>query len=430
MPTVAAPSSTDRIASTIAVMGAMVLAVFLVAPRASPGVLCVLIGAIALAGGWTGGGTAFRKWSLPVVFLLAFAGWSLASAGWSGDRPESLNKALLVAAYVAAVGWAGWAVKDARPEMLRQAGRAALYAFAAAVVYLLIEELTQHGLKRLLFNVFPFMRPDKKHSVGEDEVLAVAGYISNRNMAAMMLALWPMALIAWLDLERQKRLAFVIGMAGLCAATLTLSLHETSALALLLSVAILALTFAWPKLGLSVVAAGWVIATLLVVPLASWASHGAKLQNASWLPHSARHRIVLWAYTAEQVQQRPITGIGAAATKSLDARRGPVTELMPGTPFQWRSGPHAHNIYLQVWYELGAIGAMLLCAAGLSVIAVLSRLPVSAMPFGAAAMTTAAVIGAFSWGFWQPWFLAAFGICAVLMAIAVRLARAAKPSEA
>lgn len=424
MPTVAAPAPADRTISALATLAAVAVAVFLVAPRASPGVLALLLAMIAMAGGLQGGAASLRRFALPVGLALAFAGWALVSAAWSADRPESVSKAALVALLAVAAGWAGWAVKEARPDQLRQAARAALIAFAAGLVYLLAEELTQHGIKRLVFNFLPFMRPDKKHSVGEVEVLAVAGYITNRNMAAMMLALWPMVLIAWLQIDRRKRLAAVLALVGLSAGTLVLSWHDTSAIALVLSLMVLGLTFAWPKLGLSVVAAGWVMATLLVVPLASWAAHGAKLHSASWLPHSARHRIVLWAYTAEQVQVRPLTGVGAAATKAIDARRGPRTEVMPGTMFQWRSGPHAHNIYLQTWYELGAIGAALLCAMGLAVITVLSRLPRLAMPFSAAAMTTAAVMGAFSWGLWQPWFLAAFAVGAVLMAIAMELARA------
>lgn len=41
--------------------------------------------------------------------------------------------------------------------------------------------------------------------------------------------------------------------------------------------------------------------------------------------------------------------------------------------------PHTHNMYLQIWYELGAIGSMLFVAAGLAVLR-LDRLPVAAQP--------------------------------------------------
>lgn len=362
--------------------------------------------------------------------MLGLGVWAAASTMWAADRGEAIGKSAMLLAFALAVWWTQASLTHTRPglmrpellrpELLRHAAWTALAAFAAGLVYLCVEELTGHLLKRALFAILPFTRPSGKHMSGgiDDEELLVSGYISNRNMAAAMLALWPMLLMVQALVERSRRWPAIAALLALTLATVALSMHETSAIALGLSALAFAVAMCRPRLGLALVAAGWLVATLLVVPLASWASATAKLHEAMWLPNSARHRIVLWAYTAEQVQQRPLIGIGAASTKLIDARRGPAVGTVPGTKYQWRSGPHAHNIYLQVWYELGAVGGLLLSAAGLSLIMAMARLPRAVVPYMAAALTSAAVMGAFTWGLWQAWFMAAFAISAVLGAIA------------
>lgn len=422
MPIAAAEAPTDRTQRAVAVLGAAAMALFVIVPRTSPGALALLIAFAAMAGGAAAGMGALRRPPLAFLLLAALAGLGLLSIGWAADRSEAINKSTMLAGLVLATAWAQQALGHARSELLVQASRAMLIAFAAGLAYLCIEEVSGHGLKRLVFMALPFTRPAGKQISDPDGEMSIAGYISNRNMAAVALALWPMLLLLTSTaVERARRLPAVAGLLAMSGLALTLSKHETSLIALAVSAAVFAICLMRPRIGLAVVAAGWLTATLLVVPLAGWAMHSAQLHTASWLPNSARHRIVLWAYTAEQVQHRPLLGVGAASTKLIDARRGPKVDTLPGSPYQWRSGPHAHNVYLQTWYELGAIGAALLCAAGLAVIAALMRLPAVAMPYAAAAMTTAAVTASFSWGMWQAWFLGAFAVAAVLMALAVRV---------
>jgi O-antigen ligase len=424
MSTAAMHSTEDRSDPSLAALGAAALAIFLVTPRASPLVLALLVLSVGLAARWAFKWDRLARLPMAGLLVLALAGWGLISVAWAADKSEALSKSAMLAAFAAAAGAAQLGLKQAGTEKLRLIARAGLIAFAVAVVYLVIEEISEHAIKRLLFMALPFTKPVGKLISDNDGDMIVAAYISNRNMAALALVLFPMLLLIRVLVERRWRLAASAGALALVLLSMALSKHETSLIALGAAALVLAACRVWPKLGLSLLAAGWAVATLLVVPLVGWAKSGPQLQHAAWLPNSARHRIVLWAYTAEQVQQRPIAGIGAASTKLVDARRGPKVEPLAGTRYEWRSGPHAHNVYLQTWYELGAVGALLLCAAGLALVAVLSRLPPVALPCAAAAMTTAAVIGAFSWGMWQAWFLGAFAVSAVLTALAVELMRA------
>lgn len=421
MPTASAKTSGDRAVSTVTALTAGALLLLLVTPRTSPGVLALLAVAVAVAAGHVRAWPSLRDVPVALGLVLALGVWAAASTSWAADRGEAISKALMLLMFALAVWWTLLGLPRARPELLRQAGWAALATFAACLVYLCFEELSNHLLKRLLFMLLPFTRPAGKHLGGDDTDLAVSGYITNRNMAAAMLALWPMLLMVQGLVERSRRLPAMAALLALALATFALSMHETSVIALALSALVLLVGLRWPRVALVLVAGGWLVATLLVVPIASWASASAKLYEATWLPNSARHRIVLWAYTAEQVRERPLIGVGAASTKLIDARRGPAVATLPGTKYQWRSGPHAHNVYLQVWYELGAVGAMLLCAAGLALIRSMAALPRAVVPYVAAAMTSAAVMGAFTWSLWQAWFLGAFAVSAALSAIAVQI---------
>ena len=76
---------------------------------------------------------------------------------------------------------------------------------------------------------------------------------------------------------------------------------------------------------------------------------------------------------------------------------------------------------MQAWYELGAIGALLLCGIGGVVLRGFERLPGPSAPYATASFVAAAVIGAFSWGMWQTWFMAAYAIWALLLVLAIRV---------
>lgn len=429
MPTASAQVSSGTSLGAVTALGSASLILFLVAPRTAPGVLGFLALAIGLNGGLAApAGRAPRQ---PVVAALLLLGlWALLSVIWAADRAEALNKSVLLAFLSFVAGWTLLALKQMRPEVTRHVATVVVITFASVLVYLFLEEASGHSIKRLMFIVLPFTQPLGKQIGDAEGDMNVAGYISNRNMAAVALLIWPVLLMTWTRLDRARRWPVTLSIAGFALASVAMSKHETSLIALALSAAVAGICRLWPKFGLGVVAAGWVVATMLVVPLTGWAAHGAKLHSAPWLPNSARHRVVIWAYTSEQVQHRPLLGVGAASTKLIDHRRGPNVEPLPGTQYQWRSGPHAHNVFLQVWYELGAIGAALLCAAGLALVTVLSRLPPAALPFGAATMTAAAVIGAFTWGLWQAWFLAAFAVAAVVMGLAVHAVRTTGEGQA
>src|SRR4029079_19795086 len=95
---------------------------------------------------------------------------------------------------------------------------------------------------------------------------------------------------------------------------------------------------------------------------------------------SARHRVVVWEYTAEKIAKAPILGAGVSAARALDKLEEGTHTLAPGTPFPRETSVHAHNAYLQVWFEAGAVGAALLLAIGLVVVGAFAPAPPAVPP--------------------------------------------------
>jgi len=121
------------------------------------------------------------------------------------------------------------------------------------------------------------------------------------------------------------------------------------------------------------------------------------------------------------VPKAPLLGVGIESGKVRDARA--QHQQPPDHEYPRRTGTHSHNVYVQTWYELGGIGAVLLCALGLSILVAIRRLSDSRQSFALATFVTAAAMAAFSWGMWQPWFMASFGASAVLFMIAAEHVR-------
>jgi len=88
---------------------------------------------------------------------------------------------------------------------------------------------------------------------------------------------------------------------------------------------------------------------------------------------------------------------------------------------------HAHSIFIQTWFETGAIGGLLLCLLGLLVLRAASQLPGQVRPFALATFTSILFIGLTGFSVWAPWYLAAYGLAGVFLMLAVAINRAGSP---
>jgi O-antigen ligase len=158
----------------------------------------------------------------------------------------------------------------------------------------------------------------------------------------------------------------------------------------------------------------WAMVTLMIVPIAS-ILFAHKLYLSPWLFPSAQDRIVIWGYTSTEVAKKPLLGVGVAATRVYHRTKGGSNAaLAPGSQFRLETGWHSHNVYLQTWYETGAIGAAFLLCIGILVLHSFASMPVAAQPFLCSTFAACALMGSTSFSLWAPWFIAALGMVAIL----------------
>lgn len=295
----------------------------------------------------------------------------------------ALYAALVLVAARLAPGPTGWAAR--------------VFAVAAVVlaVVLLLEGISgarlYQGLREAIDDP---IRPD----------------LARKNVAqatyALALMYWPAA--AWL--RRAGRPApLVLLTAGAWLAPVLLSAMAPVA-ALALSGAVLLAVRHAPRRGPQ--AAGLMLAAvLLIMP---WVLLALQPVLEALRPHvgaSWAARVDIWLFAAEHVAQRPLLGWGLDASRTFG-------EAIP---------LHPHNGPLQIWLELGALGALAAAAVWALLLRQAGRLEAQgagrAGPAAAAAVVYF-VIGALSFGVWQEWWLALGALAAVW---ALLVARAPDP---
>ena len=310
------------------------------------------------------GGYALQSTPLSPPLRIATACWcfGLLSIIWSADLPWSAKALTLSGLIITFAHLSQRSYRTMPLDWLEHLSRTALVAFIIFLIYGLIEETFDHQIKRALFWPFQAVQwRDGGPYLDWSHVSYVRPRRTNWNMTTTSFLLWPILMIAAAHLRKQDLRWF---LPLTIAATLAMVLqahHETAMLALIVGIAFYLLALAWRRLALILAAVAWLVAIATVVPISHHA-YQQKLHLADWIPYTLRHRIVVWGYTASLIPERPLLGVGAGSTKPLDDARESEWTTVDGTRFQPRTLAQPHNIYLQVWYEFGAIGAVLFSA--------------------------------------------------------------------
>ncbi|KRA56644.1 polymerase [Caulobacter sp. Root655] len=345
--------------------------------------LMALVGLLALPGL-----RLTRAAAPPLLILLALALWALVSMTWSpaaidpatlkdyGDI-EKLTAVKLVL-QLATYGAAAVALRGLSEAWAGRAGMILAYAMVGLAVLVTIDAATGAPIYQALHAVTGEpIRPD----VALVKV-SLATY-------ALALLFWPVSLILSRRHAPRAILLLVVG-------TVVTSKLVSSDACL---VALAAGGLAWllvryagrtgAKVLVVLVAAPFVLAPLAVLA-------GVETGVIAWLhklvPASWDARLNIWTFAADHVQTHPFRGWGLDASRTF----GMAIPL------------HTHNAQLQLWLELGAVGAALagvfFCWLAYGVVRISERSRGEAA-MAAGALVSYLVIGALSFGVWQEWWL-------------------------
>ena len=126
-------------------------------------------------------------------------------------------------------------------------------------------------------------------------------------------------------------------------------------------------------------------------------------------------RIQLWQAFGDVSRRYPIFGTGFASSPHMGSH--PVAPKIDRAYRRMLKVGHPHNAFLQVWVELGAIGALFLSGLVLWVMKCLSGAPADIRRIGLVTLMTTSAIALVSHGAWQGWWIAAVTLAAALLTL-------------
>jgi hypothetical protein len=356
--------------------------------------LAGLLGA-PFSGLWRGVKSAW-----PVLVLAAaFVGFAAASTLWSPFTPRSLEETQGLKLALGVLAAALFCAAAGGSPRARALARAAGIAGAIVLLGLLAAEaLADMPLNRMA-------QPDVGTGVLERN--------PGRGVTILVVMLFGAmgAAVGGDAAERFLWRAILLG-AGILSAQFNMAGNIAA-----FGVGLLAFMIAWqaPRFAVSALGLGlaaWVVAAPFVL---GWLATQDTLAQS--LPLSWQVRLDIWAYVAPRIAEAPWLGHGIDASRTITAM-GQVGDLtFPQVPL------HPHSAPLQVWYELGAVGAGLL-AATLAAGGLMAGRALSQQPGAAAAacggIAALAVLWSISYGAWQEWVIALCGIALALASAARR----------
>jgi len=363
-----------------------------------------------------------------------FIAYAAASAAWAPLRlpPVQVASEALCLVLIAMAG-VSLIEGEARQGAIHAGEGLWLGLLIVTLVYAVDAALAQR-LKITLYNALNLqpgdLTPARYYYWKNGKLDRIIASDTTRNAFPITLLFWSALLALRGTIQRPMLKVVGLALAIIVTFAVSVSSHETSWLALGVSAAVFLLGLVSPRAARMTVLVGWVV-VCLAAPLLARGLHAAGMATAPWLPASARSRIVIWNTTAELAAEAPVLGRGAHMTYYLTDKLSPPPppdaaktlrdffrdpkKVRPPT-----LSTHAHNIYLQTWFELGAVGALLLSGVGIALLLAIGRLSTVIQPYALATFASGATLAGSSYGMWQSWLMAMFAIAVVMFAIARR----------
>jgi len=269
-------------------------------------------------------------------------------------------------------------------------------------VVVLMDVLSGYGVTRLIDPL----------AVGEDMEAKWGDMIQNLGHAVSVLTLLfvPVSVLLWLK-----------GGAGKFAALALFALVLSSAIfadmnsrfiALVVLVPLFGLAIYWPRFAVrgAFFAAA---ASIFFAPVLGYVASKVTPEWRSQLPFSWEERVENWAYMYDKILQKPWFGHGFDAVRTFTD-----THTIRGFEGRALVSLHPHNAGLQIWGELGLVGACLACLALFFAQKRLTEQGVLAKPqlVALAGLTVSVtVIAGITYGVWQDWWWATIIFSATLI---------------
>lgn len=369
------------------------------APRGLP-VWVILIAVLSLAGLLRRGALGRLQRAMPgTAVVLAFLALAALSILWSPSPRAGLT--VVEIGYVGLGALAGGAWLSSLPAVeARRLTSLFLLGVFAGVLLFTVEAALDFPLHRW-WNHVP-----ANAEIAESNV-------PKRTAVLLCLLVWPAAMA----LDRAGRRGMAIALPAVFAVACLLLTSRSAMLGIAIGGVAFALAVWSARLVRGALAAVLGIAFAFVLPLVLLFDRVLNLDGADWLFRSAQHRVEIWGMAAGRALETPVLGQGIDASRALDpegavSRFGTLTDsLLP---------LHPHNAFLQVWLELGAVGAALALAAALLLLFGTGRMERRLQPFALALFASGLAMASTAYGIWQAWWMGGMLAAGLMLRLAAR----------
>jgi O-antigen ligase len=228
------------------------------------------------------------------------------------------------------------------------------------------------------------------------------------NRASLFIALlWPLSIFAISQMKGSSKTRFLLFWGTTLVVTLAvfISWSESAKLALVVIFLLYSLTRLTPYFSQRLLAAGSFISIFIILPLIHAAYHAINPTKQDILESSSIGRISIWEGQLEPIRSSPWFGNGVEYVR-LKGYFDPVLgeRLFP---------THPHSALVQVWVDLGAIGAVSLAICFVTAIMLVRLSDRSVVALYLPLLGGILTIWSVSHGMWQSWYVGLAGMMIV-----------------
>jgi exopolysaccharide production protein ExoQ len=340
----------------------------------------------------------------------------LVSALWSLNRPDSLHMSFVLLLTISGGIVLILAARLLSAREVERFKRWFLVSSAIWTVLLFVELLSGGAVIIFIRDLINYPFPEMSHPRQS----------FNSVMSVFSLLAWPVLLLAK---KPNSNIFLVAALIGIGAA---LVLSDAKAPAAGVVAGGLAFTVCWffRRYGARVLVLGIAVLILLapLVPAQIPDPRTTESELVTLYSTPDIHRILIWNKAADHIRKKPVFGTGLDTVRSLYDKKTQifyrVIHRPTGKMWTFLSEPiplHPHNAVLQVWVELGLLGALaLLVILGLST-RLIRRLHLgrTSTAVSAGYLVNLIVISNLSYGAWQSWWLSGQFLTAMVLAAAI-----------
>jgi exopolysaccharide production protein ExoQ len=250
----------------------------------------------------------------------------------------------------------------------------------------------------------------------------VQTFTYNRGLVTLTVLIWPLLAL----IVASRKLWLIPPLAIALPLAVSTGDSGTAVVALAAGIAVFPVAALLPRLTLITGLGG----ALLLLAVQPWIGSLMKLllgqsfhQRFSGA-HSGE-RVDIWLSFEAAVKAKWLFGSGFAS--SLNMQDAPVAAFVPPERVTMLGASHPHNAFLQIWVELGLVGASIAAVLIALVFRAIAGMRPGLQPFALTCMAVVMLVALVSHGAWQAWWAAILAAVAAFATLEAELRRSEPP---